>query len=106
MVFIVGTIWAPPNKAENVAKKYLEITKKYPVDESIAKVVIDGAIRATKEGIKSLIVWEVVKGKFNEAMSRAGKILAEYRNIEGFRYEIETMLSPIEALPMIGMSTS
>lgn len=39
-------------------------------------------------------------------MSRAGKVLAEYRHIEGFRYEIETMLSPIEALPMIGMSTS
>ncbi|MFX1338364.1 MAG: hypothetical protein ACFFDK_07130 [Promethearchaeota archaeon] len=56
MVYRVGTIWAPPNKVEEVAKKYLEITKKYLADGSIVKVVIDGAIRATKEGIKSLVV--------------------------------------------------
>ena len=103
MVLIVVTTWYPPEKEEEVNKIYLGIPEKFPVDESLGQSLVPLGVKATKEGIKVITVFEVAKGKFDEAWELTAKILREFRHIEGYRYEIETMMSQVEAMNLIGV---
>jgi hypothetical protein len=103
MVLIVVTTWYPPEREEEVNKIYFSIPEKYPIDESLGQTLVPLGVKATKEGMKVITVFEVAKGKFDEAMELTAKILREFRSIEGYRYEIETMLSQAEAMNLIGM---
>ncbi len=60
-------------------------------------------LRATKEGIKSYVVSEVKEGKYKEAMAYTMETLLFYSEIEGYVYEVETLMSGIEAMPVIGL---
>ena len=102
MVLIVITALFPHDKANDVAKKYIAISKKYPPDPSLGKDLTT-ALKVTKEGIKSLFVGEVAKGKVEKYFARATKIQQEYASIEGFRYEIEMFMDLVEALAVVGM---
>ncbi len=103
MVLIISTVWYPPGKANEVAKKYLEVFKKIPPDPSISKLLTI-AVKGTKDGIKVVGISDVVKGKYEEALARATKWNLEYANIEGLRWEIETYMDIKEAMKTIGMA--
>jgi len=97
------TTWFPANKAKEVGKKVIEAASKYPPDRTLTKTVLQAGIRATKEGIKSWAIGEVKEGKYKEALARTNEEMLFYAEIEGYVYEIETLMSGIEAMPLIGL---
>ena len=103
MVYIMVTSWFPANKAKEVGKKVIEAASKYPPNRTLTKTVLQAGLRATKEGIKSYVVSEVKEGKYKEALARANETMLFYADIEGYVYEIETLMSGIEAMPVIGL---
>ena len=103
MVLIMVTAWIPPDKIAEAAKKYMQVTKKYP-QAPFEKPLVEAASRATKDGIEVISIGEIKRGKYEEAMELALKRNAEYYSIEGYRYKVDTLTTLEEALPTIGMS--
>ena len=103
MVMLVSNTLYPPEAATKVAKKYLEMMKKYPPDPEISETIVICA-RATKEGIETLSVANVKKGKVEEALSRAATQNQEYAtSIDGYKYEVNAYLDMAEAYKAVGM---
>jgi len=102
MVLIMVTTWYPPDKATKVAKKFLEVMQEYP-QESFEKPLVLAAASSVKDGIRSISITEVKKGKYEEAMNLIARREVEYFGIEGFRFEIETLLTIEEAMPLVGL---
>ena len=102
MVLIMVTAWYPPDKVTEVAKKFIEVMGKYP-QESFEKPLVVAAASTCKDGIKAINITEVEKGKYEEALSLTAKRNVEYFGIEGYKLQIETLLSVEEALPLVGL---
>ncbi len=103
MVLIMTTIRFPFGKASEVAKRYLEFSKKYPPDASLSKILAQG-LRMTKDGWRVIGIMDVVKGKYEEVLLRQARSNQEFfSDIEGLTYEVETLMDITEAMPIIGM---
>ena len=102
MVLLMATSWFPHDKANEVGKKYVALAKKYPPTPELGETLVT-AIKVTKEGIKSIGIAQVVKGKVEEFLARNTKYMQEYSGIEGYRYEQEMLMDVTEALAVIGM---
>jgi len=103
MVLIVATILFPHAKANKVAKKNIELIKKYPADLSLGEGLVIG-VKATNEGIKALFVGEAKKGKVEEFMSAVVKQYQETAlEIDGYTYQIETYMTIPESYDILGM---
>ncbi|MBY8981247.1 MAG: hypothetical protein KGD72_12720 [Candidatus Lokiarchaeota archaeon] len=103
MVYLLATVWFPPHKGEEVGKKFLEITKKFPEDRSLGKSVLDGALMRTKYGIKAITISEVKEGKLDDGLARVSEILALYSEIEGVNSRVDTMATLVESMEMVGL---
>ncbi len=103
MVIIITTSWIPYGKEKEVGEKYIEVMQKYPVDRSLEKVMVPLGVRATKNGIKVFFATEVKKGKYEEMLERITRMNLVYSEIQGFKYKVETFLSGVEAMPMVGL---
>jgi hypothetical protein len=101
MVLIMVTAWIPPDKGTEVGKKYLEVMQKIPY-ESFEKPLVSAG-NAVKDGMKVIEIFEVEKGKYEEALNLTVKRESEFFGIEGYRCEIETLLAVEEAMPMLGL---
>ena len=104
MVLIMVTSWYPPDKATEVAKKYIEVMQKIPDDPSIGKPLVPVGVSADKDGINVIAITEVRKGKYEEALNRTNRRMVMFFGIEGYRYEIKTLLTLEEAMPLIGLA--
>ncbi|MFX1378622.1 MAG: hypothetical protein ACFFA4_05975 [Promethearchaeota archaeon] len=103
MVLLVATVMFPHAKSSKVAKKNIEMLKKYPADPSIGEGIALG-VKSTTEGMQVLFVADVKKGKVEEYMSRMAKQYQEYAlEIDGFKYQIETYFDVAEAYKILGM---
>jgi hypothetical protein len=102
MVMIMVTSWYPPDKAIEVAKKFLEVMQKFP-QESFEKPLLLGGVTSVKDGIRVIAITEVEKGKYEEAMNLISRREVEYFGIEGFRFEMATLLTVEEAMPLVGL---
>ena len=102
MVLIMVTSWFPHDKANDVGKKYVELAKKYPPTPELGETLAT-AIKVSKEGIKSIGIAQVVKGKVEEFLAHNTKYMQEYAGIEGYCYEHEILMDVTEALAVIGM---
>ncbi|MGB5911794.1 MAG: hypothetical protein WBH31_11420 [Promethearchaeia archaeon] len=60
------------------------------------------AVSTTKGGIEVFIVDEVKRADVGEVIDYLVKLLVEFRNIEGFRYQIRTLSTLKEAMAYIG----
>ena len=69
----------------------------------LLKEIVPVAVNVTKDGIETLSIDEVETQKVYDALNRAGRILAEFRNIVDYNYEIKTWAKVEEALDTIGM---
>ena len=103
MPYIIVHCWYPDHLAEQVAKKYLELMEKYGSDESIVKTVVPVAVTATKNGIEAMTVEEVDKPKLGGALEPEARFMTDYRNIEGFDYEIRVWPKLEEGMQNIGL---
>ena len=102
MVLIMMTAWYPLDKATEMAKKYIEVAQKIPY-ESFEKLLVPVGARSVKDGMKVTVIVEVEKGKYEEAYKLAVRRMIEFYGIEGLRYEMETLLTGEEAMPLIGL---
>ena len=105
MPYIITRCWYPLHQAGEPGKKYLEVMKKYPPDESIAKPIVPVAVTSTKDGIETLSISEVESQKVGDAYHREARIMAEFREIDGFSYELKFWSKVDEALDMIGLGS-
>ncbi|MFX1373300.1 MAG: hypothetical protein ACFFCE_15715 [Promethearchaeota archaeon] len=104
MTYIFVYSWYPSHKTEEVVKVYLEMLKKFPVDESLVEEIIPSAVKTGCEGIKTLGVNKVMEGKLEDALTRARTQMAMFLSIEGFEYSIEVWATVEEGLAVIGKS--
>ena len=56
----------PYGKEKEIGQKYLELTKKYPMDRSLEKNLVPMGVKATKKGIKVFSVTEAKEGKYEQ----------------------------------------
>ncbi|MHA2287476.1 MAG: hypothetical protein ACXABG_01690 [Promethearchaeota archaeon] len=103
MPYLVIRSVYPPHKIDELVKKLMEVTPKYPPDPSIGEQVL-GAVKATEQGHISMTVFEVKEGQLDAAYARWTKGMAEYRNVEGFKYSIDVWSTGEEALATIGVT--
>jgi len=102
MPYIITSAIYPPDKAEKIVQKYLELLQESPVPNYIKRVV-PAASAATEDGIRVLNVDEVKKDKVGDALEYIAKFMLGFRDIEGFKYGIITYATISEALSYIGM---
>jgi len=104
MVLIMVTSWYPLNKVTEVAEKYIEVMQKIPEDPSIAEPLVPVGVSSGRDGIEVISIANVRKGKCEEAMNLALRRMVMFFGIEGYRYEIKTLQTLEEAMPLIGLS--
>ena len=103
MVLIMATMWCPYKKTPELGKKFLELAKKVPI-QPFEKQLVIGAGRPVKGGFWKLIYVVGVKTeKYDEAMSLVLQRLDYYAEIEGFEYEVETLISARKMLEGEGL---
>lgn len=102
MPYVVIKTWFPSNKANEVAKKYIEERKKYPFDRSLGKEVVS-AVSSDENGIISMGIIDVKEGKLEETLTRDSNIGVMYFNIEGYKRKQEVWSTAAEAFAFIGM---
>ena len=102
MPHIMSTLWFPPTKRIDVAKKAIESFKKFPADENISIQLAQGLV-GDRQGIKSISISEVKEGKLEEAIAHALEILVFLAEIEGVTYKIDLMTTPVEAYTSVDM---
>lgn len=104
MPYLVVTSQYPSDKAPEVAKRYIEAMSKYPPDENLAVPVVPAAVKETLQGINTIGISEVKKGKLDEAFNHLVSMMVMFHSIQGFEYRIDIYLKVEEALGFIGMS--
>ncbi|MHA1256083.1 MAG: hypothetical protein ACTSPS_10850 [Promethearchaeota archaeon] len=102
MVYIMITTWSPASKVAEVGKKFIEV-RKTPLDRSIMKRVVPMGVRMLKDGIRNVGIYDVKPGKTEEALGDLTKRMLAFSEIEGFKSEMEVLMSGTEAMPLIGL---
>ena len=97
------TKW-PSHKAGEAVKKAYEYAKKFTPDGSLGVDLTPGnAFKGTLDGIKTLGITNVAKGKLEDAFTNMTAIMNFYATaIEGFEYSIEVWSTEDEAWGSIG----
>jgi hypothetical protein len=100
-MFLIGTVTYPPDKAVQMAKKFIKVTEKSL--PSFIKRLYVLSTTAGEPGMKVLGIYEVDDAKVTEGIKELTKYYVQYYDVEGFRYTIEPMLSAAEAIPLLGI---
>lgn len=104
MVLIMLTSWYPATKAIEVAEKYIEVMQKIPDEPSIAETLVPVGVSSGKDGFEVISIGAVKKGKYEEALNHVLRRMVMFSGIEGYRFEIKTLSTLEEAMPLIGLS--
>ncbi len=105
IMYLMTKTTCPPDKMNEFATKYLEVIKKHPPDGNIATPIFPGGMYSDDDGICTIVISKVKEGKMEVALKRVYNVLSEYSDIDGFRFEVKTLLNPEEALASIGMGS-
>jgi len=103
MVLVLSTTRFPISKAKEVGKRYLEVSKEFPPDKSLEKVILLLGTRTIGNEIEVIGLVEVKEGKYEELLERNTKVRLRYADIEGINFIDATFLSGVKSLPMIGL---
>ena len=97
---------------------FVMVTAIYPLHqaEKLGKAFVGGKVPETADfvnrinifvvadfDVKIYTLYEMPDDKLHEGLKSIGARYAGYRDIEGFKYKIETLMTVQEALPMIGL---
>ncbi len=102
MPIVITICWYPPNLAESVAQRYLELIQKSPVPDVIKRLVVPCST-AGPEGIEVITIDEVKHKDMGAAWEYGDKFLIGFRDIEGFRWQRKVYNTITESLKLIGM---
>ncbi|MGP8080715.1 MAG: hypothetical protein ACLPVI_09435 [Dehalococcoidales bacterium] len=99
-MFLVTTVVYPPDKSIVVAEKFIEVTAK-PLPPFMKRLQVLGDSKMD-QGVKILSVYEVEDARIKDGIIELTKMYVQFNGIEGFKYEIETMLTAQESLAVLG----
>ncbi len=99
MAFIMVTATYPAHKAEELGKAF--VSGKAPETADFVKRI--NIFTVADFDIKIYTLYEVPEDRYYEGLKSIANRYAGYRDIEGFKYKIEPLLTAQEALPMIGL---
>ena len=102
MYLIVSELY-PNDKAKEVANLYVKAITKYPHDNNLAAPIVPVAVRTTLRGIECVSIYEVKKGKADDAITYVSTRLAMFHDIPGYRWTTDFYLNLEEGLKLIGM---
>ena len=103
-MFLVTTVIYPPDKSIVAAEKFIEVTAK-ELSPFLKRLQVLGDSRMDK-GMKVLSIYEADDARIKESIIELTKMYVQFNGIEGFRYEIEPMLTVKESLAVLGMKTT
>jgi hypothetical protein len=103
MPYLIVTSQYPSDKAPEVANKYIEAISKFPPNESLATWLVPAAVKGTHQGIQTLGIIDVKKGKLDEAYNYMVSMMAMFHVIQAFEYKVDVYLKVEEAMGVIGM---
>ena len=102
MAFVLSTMTYPNYKATELGKKYLELAKT-PLP-SYMKITHIFATTDPLYGIKGYVLYEIEDDKLFDGIKEIGKRMNTFREIKGWKYNIETLLEVKDALSLIGLA--
>ena len=105
MPYFVVKARFPRTKGNEVAKIFIEERKKYPFDRSLGKEAVM-AIQSDDKGVLTIGVMEVKEGKLEELLARENNISMMYLDIEGYSRWVETWMTVVEALGLLGLKAT
>ncbi len=107
MIKILINVWYPIEKSNEVAKKFIEVEKVFPINSPLIKPLTLWESWATKTGIKGTSIFKGIKGKFKETISFFVRRLSMYaQDIEGYTFEIAASFTSKEGKTLIGKDLS
>lgn len=100
---LIATSVYPNDKSKEVVDIYLKAMAKYPDDPTVSTPIVPVGVHATLDGMQVINVYEVKKGKYEEAHALARNRLAMLQTIPGYRWKIDNYTNLEEALKTIGL---
>jgi hypothetical protein len=101
--YIVVTTWAPLSLGKKVIETYAEVRKKFPVDKSLTKELVQGILKVEGGKSKSITISKVKEDMMNKALIRQQNAMVPFHEIEGFEYTIDVYFDFPETFSMLGM---
>ena len=89
-MFLVTTAVFSPDKSQKIAEKYIEVAaKELPPFLKRLHALVNSNM---EEGIKVLSIFEVDDANIKDGIIEITKRCVQFNAIQGFRFEIETMM--------------
>ena len=102
MVLVLSTTRFPISKAKEVGKRFIEVSKKFPPDKTLAKDILRLGTRIIGDEVEGIGLTEVKEGKYDEYLELITKLQLMYADIEGIKFKLDIFLSGVKSLPLIG----
>jgi hypothetical protein len=102
-MYLITTSLYPPDKVKEAANMYVQMMTKYPDNASFGTPIVQGAVRSTIQGMKVISIFDVKKGKFDDAMALTVERMTMFNDIPGYRWVIKPYYNLEEAFKTIGM---
>ena len=103
MVLVLSTTRFPISKAKEVGKRFIEVSKEFPPDKSLEKVILQLGTRIVGDEIEGIALVEVKEGKYEEILERTTKLQLKYADIEGINFKVDLFVSGVKSLPLVGL---
>jgi hypothetical protein len=101
-MYAIMTASYPNDKIKEVIDVYLKAMAKYPDDPSLATPIVPVATRPTHHGMTVIVVYEIKKGKLEDALALGAKRMAMFNVIPGYRYSIKLFTNLEEGMKIAG----
>ena len=98
MFFMITTTYPPAKMGEAVQAFRKSLAEPLPSFLKRLYVLTPGGVG--EPGIKTYSIFEADKGKEYDTLVELNRRMAYYQNIEGIGYQIETLLTAEEAIPL------
>ena len=100
-MFVVSTVIYPLDKAVEISRAFIKSTET-PLPSHTTRVHVLAS--ATEQGMKVLGIYEIDDAQVPEGIKELTRRYAElFFGIEGFKYQLEPMLTAEEAIPLLGL---
>ena len=101
-MFFMITSTYPPTKAAEVVQIFGKSVAE-PLPPFLKRLHVLGTGGVGEQGLRTYSIFEADKGKEYDAFAELTRRMAWFHNIEGYRYQIETLLPAEEGIALWGL---
>ncbi len=101
-MFFMITSTYPPAKASEVVQVFGKSLAE-PLPSFLKRLHVLTCGGVGEAGIRTYSIFEADKGKEYDAFAELTKRMGWFFHVEGWRYQIETLLTAEEAIPLLGI---